>query len=530
MIDCALSVHRRCVILNKIEEYKKQKDGLDILPDVPRYAAEGWEAITDGDKERLKWAGVFFRKQTPGNFMMRIRMPNGITSATQFRTLAKISEEFGKGFCDITTRQQIQLRWFKIENVPEIWRRLDMVGLVSLQTGMDNIRNVVGCPVAGLTPNELFDASPVVRQFTGIFVGKKEYTNLPRKFNVTITACKENCTHAETQDLALTPASKEIDGKVVSGFNVAVGGKMGSGGYRMASPLNLFVTQSKAAEICSHVVRIFRDHGFRELRTKARLAFLIDDWGVEQFRKELERRAYRPLLTAGKDERTEKHVDHVGVYRQKQAGLNYVGLAVPVGRMTGEQLLEVADLAEKYGSGLIRLTIGQNVIIPNVPDALIGALTAEPLLKELRYDPSEIMRGQTLHGLIRHGAFKAMRQQLRKISQTTSTNGVLPPERNEPARSMIDPKDITEGSAKLVRGRGEEMAVFKSNGQLYGIQNICPHEGGQLCNGWIDGGEVVCPLHGYKFDLKTGACSTDPKLKVKVFKLVSQGDQFTLEG
>ena len=128
---------------------------------------------------------------------------------------AEISEEFGKGFCDITTRQQIQLRWFKIENVPEIWRRLDRVGLVSLQTGMDNIRNVVGCPVAGLTPNELFDASPVVRQFTGIFVGKKEYTNLPRKFNVTITACKENCTHAETQDLALTPASKEIEGKVV---------------------------------------------------------------------------------------------------------------------------------------------------------------------------------------------------------------------------------------------------------------------------------------------------------------------------
>ena len=199
--------------MNKIEEYKKEKDGLDILPDVPRYAAEGWEAITDGDKERLKWAGVFFRKQTPGDFMMRVRMPNGVTSATQFRTLAEISAEFGKGFCDITTRQQIQLRWFKIENVPEIWRRLDMVGLVSLQTGMDNIRNVVGCPVAGLTPNELFDASPVVRQFTGIFIGKKEYTNLPRKFNVTITACKENCSHAETQDLALTPATKEINGQ-----------------------------------------------------------------------------------------------------------------------------------------------------------------------------------------------------------------------------------------------------------------------------------------------------------------------------
>jgi hypothetical protein len=154
-----------------IEEYKEEKDGLDILEDVSRYAVEGWEAITDGDKERLKWAGVFFRKQTPGNFMMRVRIPNGITSATQFRALAEISEEFGKGFCDITTRQQIQLRWFKIENVPESWRRLDMVGLASLQTGMDNIRNVVGCPVAGLTPNELgFGAAFAYQSAEEIFV------------------------------------------------------------------------------------------------------------------------------------------------------------------------------------------------------------------------------------------------------------------------------------------------------------------------------------------------------------------------
>src|SRR5436309_2374370 len=169
--------------MNKIEEYKNEKDGLDVLQDVPRYAAEGWEAITEGDKERLKWTGVFFRRQTPGHFMMRVRIPNGITTATQLRTLAEISGEFGKGFADITTRQQIQLRWFTINNVPEIWQRVNSVGLVTLQTGMDNIRNVVGCPVAGLTPNELFDASPVVREFTQMFVGNKAYTNLPRKFN-----------------------------------------------------------------------------------------------------------------------------------------------------------------------------------------------------------------------------------------------------------------------------------------------------------------------------------------------------------
>jgi ferredoxin-nitrite reductase len=621
--------------MNKIEEYKKEKDGLDILDDIPRYAEAGWETITDGDKERMKWAGVFFRRQTPGRFMMRLRIPNGFMTAMQLRTIGEISREFGKAFADITTRQQIQLREFKINDVPEIWNRLRAVELVSLQTGMDNIRGVIGCPVAGLTPNELFDASPVVREFTQMFVGNKSFTNLPRKFNVTITACKEACTHAESQDLALTPALKEINGAPVKGFNVAVGGKLGSGGFRIASPLNLFVTPAEAASVCSHVVMIFRDHGARELRTKARLAFLIEEWGVEKFRKELERRVDRPLASAGQDQRAPKHTDHVGVLRQQQAGLNYVGLAVPVGRMTSEQMLQVADLAENYGSGQLRLTVGQNVIIPNVPDSKIGELTEEPVLQQLRYDPSEVMRGLVsctgmdfchfalidtkgwalrtaralesqlgktqplrmhwsgcpascgnhtvadigllgkniklngevveavdvfaggaagceanlpiklledvpceelpgvLAGLVKHGAFKAMRQQLRRIPQPpvtglkTQTQAVAV--KTEPAKPVVAVADIPEGGAKLARVRGEEMAIFKNDGKVFGVQNTCPHEGGQLCNGWLESGEVVCPLHGYKFNLQSGVCSTDPKLKIKVFKLVAQGDGVTLE-
>lgn len=379
--------------MNKIEEYKKEKGGLAVLQDIPVYAEEGWEAISEGDRERLKWTGVFFRRQTPGHFMMRIRIPNGISNAAQLRAVAEISQEFGKGFADITTRQQIQLRWFRIEHVPKIWGRLKAVGLVSLQTGMDNVRNVVGCPAAGLTPNELFDASPVSHQFTEMFVGNQSYTNLPRKFNVTITGCKENCTHAESQDVALTPATQEIAGEVVRGFNVAVGGKMGSGGYRIASPLDLFVRPEEAAGICGDITLIFRDHGFRESRTKARLAFLIDDWGASRFRRELERRAGRDLLPGGNDERLRQYTDHTGVYRQKQEGLNYVGLVIPVGRIRSEQLLDVARIAEVHGSGDIRIATGQNLIIPNVPDRRIGDLTQEPLLKELRYDPSEIMRG-----------------------------------------------------------------------------------------------------------------------------------------
>ena len=616
--------------MNKIEEIKKEKAGLDILDDIPRFAAEGWEKITDGDKERLKWVGIFFRRQTPGRFMMRLRFANGFMNAAQLRTIGEISRDFGKGFADITTRQQMQLREFKINDVPEIWRRLHAVDLVSLQTGMDNIRGVIGCPVAGLTPNELFDASPVAREFTQMFIGNQAFINLPRKFNVTITACKEACTHAEAQDLALTPAVKEVDGGALKGFNVAVGGKLGSGGFRIASPLDLFVTPDEAAAVCSHIVMIFRDHGARELRTKARLAFLIEEWGVEKFRKELERGVDRPLTPAGQDQRTPKHTDHIGVFRQQQAGLNYVGLAVPVGRMTSEQMQQVADVAESYGSGEMRLTVGQNLIIANVPDHRIGALTEEPVLQKLRYDPSEVMRGlvsctgmdychfalietkeralktarvleeklgktqplrmhwsgcpagcgnhtvadigllgkniklngevveavdvfaggaagcepnfpvkimedvpcedlpDVLAGLVKHGAFKAMRQQLRKIPQAPAL-GTMPEIKLEPAKPLLRADEIKEGAAKLVRVNNEEIAVFKHQGKLCALQNQCPHAGGQLSAGWIENGAVVCPLHGYQFDLASGVCSTDAKLKAKTFKLVAQGENYTVE-
>jgi len=396
--------------LNAAEELKMKKNGLDVLEDIPHYIRDGWESIPPEERDRLKYVGVFYRRQTPGAFMMRLRMTCGFSNADQFRTIAEISDALGMGFVDLTTRQQIQLRGFTIENVRKIWNRLAAVGLNSYQTGFDNIRGVTGCPVAGLTPNELFDASPVGRQFTEMFAGNKEYTNIPRKFNVCITGCTENCTDAESQDIAMTPAVKEIDGEAIKGFNLAVGGKMGSGGYRIASPLDVFVRPEEGAAICSHIALIFRDHGSRDARNRARLAFLIEDWGMERFRRELECRASPmvsalraipsdsasrsyPLLTAGKEVREKKETDHIGIFRQKQAGLNYVGLVVPVGRITTEKLFEVARLADVYGNGEIRLTTGQNLIIPNVPAQKIADMTAEPLLRELRYDPSEIMRG-----------------------------------------------------------------------------------------------------------------------------------------
>jgi ferredoxin-nitrite reductase len=379
--------------MNKFEQMKAEKDGLDIIKEIPGFAQQGWEAIAEADLERLKWAGVFFRKHTPGFFMMRVRITNGITDMTQLRTLAAIAAEFGRGRLDITTRQQIQLRWLCIQDIPTVLARLAKVGLTSLQTGMDNIRNVVGCPVAGLTPTELFDASSVAQQFTAMVVGDKAFTNLPRKFNVTITGCRENCVHAETQDLALAPATQTKDGTEIHGFHVLVGGKLGSGGYRITSPLGVFVPPEEAADLCRAIVLTFRDHGPREARNKSRLAFLLEQWGLTKFRAEVERVMGHSLPPAGSDARNAHSADHVGIFRQKERGLNYVGLAVPVGRLSSEQLLEVCRIAERYGTGEVRLTPGQNLIIPHVPDPKIGDLTAEPLLQVLLYDPTEIMRG-----------------------------------------------------------------------------------------------------------------------------------------
>src|SRR5262245_13402460 len=192
--------------MNKIEAVKAARDGLEITEDLVRFAREGWRTISDDDKERLKWAGVFFRRPTPGHFMMRIRMANGILTSRQLRLLGDITREIGRNIADVTTRQQIQLRWVTIEQVPSVMARLEAVGLSSLQTGMDNIRGIVGCPATGLTPNELIDTAPIAADFQRIFLGNRAFTNLPRKFNVAITGCPDNCAGAATQDIARTPA------------------------------------------------------------------------------------------------------------------------------------------------------------------------------------------------------------------------------------------------------------------------------------------------------------------------------------
>lgn len=378
---------------NAVERYKASLggDGLRILELLPQIIPRGTESLTPAEKELLKCLGVFYRRPTPGKFMMRIRMPNGFARAEQLRAIAELSRRLGNGAVDITTRQQIELRGFSLDSVPEIWEKLRGVELRSLQTGLDNVRNINGCPLAGANPHELLDASPVVQDLDRIIVGEqgnREFTNLPRKFNITVTGCPDNCTHAESQDIALVPARKA--GR--NGFNVLVGGKMGSGGFTVASPLNVFVEAFQAAPVVVELIKIYRDHGPREARAKCRFAFLVEEWGLSRLRAELIERLDHELAFQGRDMRSSAHADHLGVSRQSQEGLRAVGLCVPTGRVNPEQLDELARLAAIYGNEEIRLTTAQNAIIPHIPADAVGGLLAEPLLKQFSPRPSPFLR------------------------------------------------------------------------------------------------------------------------------------------
>jgi ferredoxin-nitrite reductase len=379
---------------NAVEGYKATMDGdgLRILEYLPEIISRGPESLTAAEKELLKWVGVFYRKPTPGKFMMRVRMPNGFVRSDQLRSIAELSRRLGNGVLDITTRQQIELRGFTLDSIPAIWEKLRGVDLRSLQTGIDNVRNINGCALAGLTPHELFDASPVVRDLDRIIVGREgnpEFTNLPRKLNITVTGCLDNCTHGESQDVALVPAKK---GERL-GFNVLVGGKMGSGGFTIASRLNVFVEIYQAAAVVVELIKIFRDHGPREARSKCRFAFLIEKWGIPRLREELTVRMGYELAFQGRDMRGSYHADHIGMTSQKQAGLTAVGLCIPTGRVNPEQIEELARLADTYGNGEIRLTTGQNAVIPYVPPGCMAKLLNEPLLKQFSPRPSPFVRG-----------------------------------------------------------------------------------------------------------------------------------------
>lgn len=373
---------------NRIEEWKASKDGLDVLPDLYRYAATGAESIPDDDLERLKWYGLFHRKATPGFFMLRLRIPNGVLSSEQIAAVGRIANDYGRGQADLTTRQNLQLRWIRMADAPAVLQRLYAAGLTAQQSGMDNVRNVVGCPLAGLTADEILDARPLAQRLQQAIVGERAFSNLPRKFNISITGCREDCAHAQSHDLSFTPAQR--DG--VLGFHVWLGGALGGSDPRLATPLDAFIFPTEVVEVARAVLTVFRDHGPRELRKRARLKVLLADWGEDRFRAAVEAELGRALPRGGSSLTRRSGGDHIGVTRQSD-GAAVVGLLAPVGRLTGDELVELGRLAARYGSGEVRLTVQQNVLLPGVMPAELPRLRAEPLLGRLSPSPSPWLRG-----------------------------------------------------------------------------------------------------------------------------------------
>lgn len=381
--------------LNKFEKFKAEKDGLAVKAEIEEFARIGWEAMDATDRDhRLKWLGVFFRPVTPGKFMLRLRMPSGVITSQQMRVLAEIVQRYGDdGNADITTRQNLQLRGIRLEDIPDIFRRMQQVGLTSIQSGMDNVRNITASPVAGLDADELYDTRELVQQvqdmITNSSQGNPEFTNLPRKFNIAIAGCRDNSVHAEINDIAFVPAFKDD----TFGFNILVGGFFSATRCEAAIPLNVWVKPEQVVAICRAILEVFRDNGPRGNRQKSRLMWLIDEWGIDKFRSEVENQMGETLeAEAEKDEILWEKRDHIGVYSQKQAGFNYVGLNVPVGRLYANDMFELARFAEVYGKGEIRLTVEQNVIIPDISDSRLNAFLAEPLLEKFSINPAPLTR------------------------------------------------------------------------------------------------------------------------------------------
>jgi ferredoxin-nitrite reductase len=397
----------------KVEKWKDEVYGNEIREHLMEFAEKGWDAIPEDEHdawfERFKWWGLYHQRSGQESyFMMRIGTPNGVIKPGQLEVIGEIAKEyasgpadnpeFGEAYCDWTTRQSIQLHWIKIEDIPEIFEKLEAVGLGTQQACGDSWRNIVGCPVAGKDKHEHIDAWPVAEDLHETFKGNDDYSNLPRKWKVAIAGCDEGCGQGDINDLAFEPAEK--DGEL--GFNVRIGGGLSRKEPRLARDIDVWVPAEQAADVAHGMSALFRDHGDREDRFNARIKFLMDEWGPEKMRSVLQDDYVDfELETAGEDMRDQYsyntgsqdgHNDHVGIHEQKD-GNYYIGLNVLVGRMGADDVLELAELADEYGSGEVRLTQRQNIIVTDVPEENLDAFTSEPLLENYSPDPSPFMRG-----------------------------------------------------------------------------------------------------------------------------------------
>ncbi|MDJ1432968.1 ferredoxin--nitrite reductase [Halostagnicola sp. A-GB9-2] len=401
--------------MNTTEQYKQNKHPLDVLDDVYEYAEDGLtfeeieERAGDGEWERLKWAGMYAQKQE-GYFMIRTKVPGGKLTPEQAEVIGEVTDDlavapeeyggeeqnelWGDAYLDITTRQDIQKHWIRVEDVPEMWDRYDEVGLTTVQGCGDSARNVLGCPAAGLDDHECFNAQPVIDAVSDFFTGNREYANLPRKFKLTITGCAHDCGQSQINDIGLVPAKKEIDGEHLYGFHARVGGGL-SDGPRMGSELDAFIRPEDAVEFCRAVAQTFKEIGDRNNRGVCRMRYLVEQLGPEKFEEAIRDRCTVDLPDGGENLTVGYKGDHVGVHDQKQDGLQYVGFNVIAGRMGGDEFAEAARAAEKYGTedASVRLATDQNFLITHIPEENVEDLLAEPFAEDYQPDPGPFSRG-----------------------------------------------------------------------------------------------------------------------------------------
>jgi sulfite reductase (ferredoxin) len=393
--------------LNKNEENKKNDDGLNVrqrIIDV--YAKQGFDSIDPADlRGRFRWYGLYTQRR-PGidggktgslepeelddrYFMLRVRIDGGQLSNDQLRAVAEISDRYARGTADLTDRQNVQYHWIRIEDVPAIWDTLEAVGLSSTEACGDTPRVMLGCPLAGIDAGEVIDATPQIEATTARWVGDPAFSNLPRKFKSAMSGCAAQCTVHEINDIAFVGVTGPYG---EPGYDLWVGGGL-STNPMIAKRLGAFVQPDQVPEVWAGVTSVFRDYGYRRLRHRARLKFLIADWGPEKFLEVLEKEYLGYALPDGppppppRDGRR----DHVGVHQQRD-GRYYVGFAPRVGRMSGAALGQVADLAARYGSGRVRTTTEQKMVILDVPEGNVAELTAALDAADLPASPSVFRR------------------------------------------------------------------------------------------------------------------------------------------
>ncbi len=393
--------------LNKNEENKKNDDGLNVRDRIVHvYAKAGFDSIDPADlRGRFRWYGLYTQRR-PGidggrtavlededlddrYFMLRVRIDGGQLNPDQLRAIADVSTKYARGTADLTDRQNIQLHWVEIESVPAIWETLEGVGLSTTEACGDTPRVILGCPLAGIDADEVIDATPQIEEINERYIGSPDFSNLPRKFKSALSGCTVQCTVHEINDIAFVGVTND-EGE--TGYDVWVGGGL-STNPMFGKRLGAFVRPEQTHEVWAGVAGIFRDYGYRRLRHRARIKFLMNDWGPERFREILEKEYLGYALPDGPAPGAPHGArrDHVGI-RPQRDGNFYVGFAPRVGRVNGEMLHVIADLAQEYGSGRVRTTTEQKMVILDVPEELTEELAAELEAHDLQVRPSTFRR------------------------------------------------------------------------------------------------------------------------------------------